>query len=122
MIDVTMRAEDDVHRLRLDARLRQAAEKAVPLAPMELPNKRTLLLLTDATVDQDRSLSCAKRKGLDREGQLSPRAVQVVRLEQGTRRFVSATIPGRKLVIGSSNRSISTTTSTALSPARNRIS
>ena len=73
MIDVTMRAEDDVHRLRLDARLRQAAEKAVPLAPMELPNKRTLLLLTDATVDQDRSLSCAKRKGLIAKGSC-PRA------------------------------------------------
>jgi len=122
MIDVKVGAKHNVHRLWPDARLFQAVEKAAPLAPMELRNERTLLFLADAAVEQDRPSGRVEHEGLDGEDQSPPRRVQVVRVEQGTGRFDRARLdPGRKPAIESSNRSMSTTTSTALSPTRNRI-
>jgi hypothetical protein len=84
---VKVGAEHNVDRLWPDAHLRQAVEKAAPPAPMELRNERTLLFLADAAVEQDRPPCRVEHEGLDGEDQPPPRRVQVVRVEQGTRRF-----------------------------------
>ena len=54
---------------------------------MELRNERTFLFLADAAVEQDRPSGRVENEGLDGEHQSPPRRVQVVRVEQGTRRF-----------------------------------
>ena len=87
MIDVKVGTEHDVHRLWRYARLCQAVEKAAPSAPMELRNERTFLFLADAAVEQDRTSVRVEHEGLDGKDQLPPRCVQMVRVEQGTRRF-----------------------------------
>ena len=87
MIDVKVGAEHDVHRLWPYARLRQAVEKAAPSAPMELRNERTLLSFADAAVEQDRPSVRVEHEGLDGKDQSPPRHVQMVRVEQGTRRL-----------------------------------
>ena len=122
MIDVKVGTEHDVHRLWRYARLRQAVEKAAPSAPMELRNERSFLFLAGAGVEQDRTSVRVEPK--DWMARISrPRAVSRWSGSSKARAdsIVPAAIPGRKPAIESSNQSISTTTSTALSPARNRI-
>ena len=70
MIDMDMRAENEVDLLRCDARQRQLREKRIVVAVVPMREIRAHLIVADATIDKDRVATGLHEIGLDRHDDL----------------------------------------------------